>query len=43
MLLLLFAVNKMGGNVIYPDVIGITILSMTKNSKPTIKNEVKKR
>ena len=32
----------MGGNMIYPDVIGITILSMTGNSKPTIKYEVKK-
>ena len=42
MLLLLFTVNKMGGNMIYPDVIAITILSMTGNSKPTIKYEVKK-
>ena len=32
----------MGGNVIYPDVIGITILSMNKDSKPTIKAKVNK-
>ena len=42
MLLLLFTVNKIGGNIIYPDVIGITILSMTEESKSTIKSEVKK-
>ena len=32
----------MGGNMIYPDVIGITILSMTEDPKSTIKAKVKK-
>jgi len=42
MLLLIFAIHKMGGNVIYPDVIGITILSMNKDSKPAVKAKVNK-
>ena len=32
----------MGGDIIYPDVIGITILSINEDSKLPIKSEVKK-
>ncbi len=32
----------MGGNIIYPDVIGVTILSITEDSELPIKSEVKK-